>query len=58
MPNTKGAEIHESVAPQPDGIVIVKHFPNSFRETSLLEYLKDSEVEEVVICGAMSVYVH
>ncbi|BDA71779.1 isochorismatase [Calothrix sp. PCC 7716] len=54
LPNTKGCEIHESVAPQPDEIVIVKHFPNSFRETHLLEYLKNSEVEEVVICGAMS----
>ncbi|MGV0029247.1 isochorismatase family protein [Phormidesmis priestleyi] len=47
-------EIHESVTPQPDEMVIVKHFPNSFRETHLLEYLKSSEVEEVVIGGAMS----
>jgi nicotinamidase-related amidase len=54
LPNTKGAEIHESVTPQPDEMVIVKHFPNSFRETRLLEYLKSSEVEEVVIGGAMS----
>lgn len=54
LPDTKGSEIHESVAPQPDEIVIVKHFPNSFRETSLLKYLKDIEVEEVAICGAMS----
>ncbi len=54
LPNTQGSEIHDSVAPHPDEIMIVKHFPNSFRETHLLEYLKDSEVEEVVICGAMS----
>jgi nicotinamidase-related amidase len=54
LPNTKGAEIHESVTPQPDETVIVKHFPNSFRDTSLLENLKNTEVEEVVICGAMS----
>jgi nicotinamidase-related amidase len=51
---TKGSKIHESVAPQLEETVIVKHFPNSFRETDLLDYLKDSKVEEVVICGAMS----
>ncbi len=54
LPDTKGSEIHESVAPKSDETVIVKHFPNSFRETYLLKYLKDSEVEELVICGAMS----
>lgn len=54
LPDTKGSEINESVAPQPDEIVIVKHFPNSFRDTCLLKYLKDIEVEEVVIGGAMS----
>jgi nicotinamidase-related amidase len=54
LPNTKGVEIHESVVPQIDEIAIVKHFPNSFRETQLLDYLKESQVEEVVICGAMS----
>lgn len=54
LPDTQGAETHESVAPEPNETVIVKHFPNSFRDTSLLSYLKDSEVKEVVICGAMS----
>lgn len=54
LPGTEGSKIHESVAPQLGENVIVKHFPNSFRETALLEYLKDSKVEEVVICGAMS----
>ena len=54
LPDTQGSEIHESVAPQPNEIIVVKHFPNSFRETHLLEYLKNSEIEEVIICGAMS----
>lgn len=53
-PNTNGAKIHEVVTPQPGETVIVKHFPNSFRETRLLEHLKDSDVGELVICGAMS----
>ena len=54
LPDTPGAEIHGSVASQPGEVVIVKHFPNSFRETHLLEFLKDSEIEEAVVCGAMS----
>ncbi|MEP1062384.1 isochorismatase family protein [Stenomitos frigidus AS-A4] len=54
MPDTRGSEIHESVAPQPVETTIVKHFPNSFRDTHLLQHLKEIEVEEVVLCGAMS----
>ena len=54
LPDTKGAEIHATVKPHPDESVIKKHYPNSFRETSLLDELKNSGVENVVICGAMS----
>ena len=52
--NTEGAEIHESVKPRPMDMVIQKHFPNSFRETDLLETLRSRGVEALVICGAMS----
>lgn len=34
--------------------VIIKHYPNSFRETDLLEYLKSHDVTEVVITGMMT----
>ena len=54
LPDTKGAEIHSTVKPRPDDTVIQKHFPNSFRDTPLLEELKSSGIENVVICGAMS----
>ncbi len=54
LADSEGAEIHESVAPQPAETVVQKHFPNSFRETNLLQILKNAEVGEVVICGAMS----
>jgi nicotinamidase-related amidase len=54
QPNTAGVEINESVLPQSDEIVIKKHFPNGFRETDLFKNLRSSEVEVVVICGAMS----
>jgi nicotinamidase-related amidase len=53
-PGTTGVEINESVLPQSDEIVIKKQFPNSFRNTDLLMNLKRSDVEDLVICGAMS----
>ena len=33
LPYTKGAEIHVNVTPLYEEKVIVKHFPNSFRDT-------------------------
>lgn len=51
---TPGVEIHESVRPWPGEPVIVKHFPNSFRETPLRELLEQQGVSRLVICGAMS----
>jgi nicotinamidase-related amidase len=54
LPGTPGAEIHPAVAPLPAEPVVVKHFPNSFRETDLLEQLRGAGVAEATICGAMS----
>jgi len=54
LPDTPGSEIHPSVAPMADETVVVKHFPNSFRETSLLDRLKKAGVASIVVCGAMS----
>ncbi len=52
--NTPGSEIHYSVKPQESEPVIIKHYPSSFRETKLDEMLQESDIEELVICGAMS----
>ena len=54
LPDTPGAEIHPSVAPMPGETVVVKHFPNSFRETPLLDQLKKANAASVAVCGAMS----
>ena len=54
LPETKGAEIHQSVAPLEKEKVIVKNYPNSFRETELLDYLKEKSVSNLVICGMMT----
>ena len=51
---TVGVEIHESVKPLVDDIVIQKSYPNSFRETLLKEEIVKTGVERLVICGAMS----
>lgn len=51
---TKGAEIHENVKPIEGEKIFQKHFPNSFRDTGLLAYLKENEVTDVVITGMMT----
>lgn len=54
VPGTEGMEIHAGVAPMDGEPLIQKNFPNSFRDTSLLETLRGDAVEHLVICGAMS----
>jgi nicotinamidase-related amidase len=51
---TRGCEIHESIAPVEGEKLILKHFPNAFRETNLHEYLSSIEVTELIICGMMT----
>jgi len=54
LPDTRGVLIHESVKPLPDEVVIQKHYPNSFRETPLLEALKKKDISRLIICGMMT----
>lgn len=54
VPGTPGVEIHGLIAPLPGETVVEKHFPNSFRDTGLQERLAAAQVQELVICGAMS----
>lgn len=54
IPGTPGADIHSSVQPLPEETVIEKNFPNSFFLTELLPRLKEADVTNLVICGAMS----
>ena len=54
LPNTYGAEIHKNVKPLEHEKVIIKHYPNSFRETELLDYLKTNNITDLVICGMMT----
>lgn len=34
--------------------MIVKHYPNSFRDTELADYLKSKNISNLVICGMMT----
>lgn len=54
LPGTSGAEIYPSITPKDGEKVITKHYPNSFRETDLLEHLKSKGINKLVICGMMT----
>ncbi len=54
VPNTEGSEIHETVKPEDNESLVVKHFPSAFRETELNDLLQKAGVKELVICGAMT----
>ena len=54
IPGTKGAAIHDNVLPLENEKVFTKNFPNSFRDTGLLNYLQQMEIEHLVIAGMMS----
>jgi len=54
LPDTAGSEINALVAPEANEKVIIKHFPNSFRETDLLEFLQKNWIKNLVITGMMT----
>ncbi len=54
IPNTNGVEIHNSILPDKEETVIIKNYPNSFRDTNLQLHLHNIQSTELVICGAMS----
>jgi len=53
-PDTTGVAIHDAVKPVEGESVTVKHFPSSFRETTLLETLREADVSSLVVVGAMT----
>jgi nicotinamidase-related amidase len=54
LPQTNGVMIHDSVAPRAGERLIVKHFPNAFRATSLAEHLRAAAVDELLFVGMMT----
>ncbi len=54
LEGTYGAEISDRIKPEDGDRIIVKHFPNSFLETELDEYLKSLGVDTLIVCGMMT----
>lgn len=54
LPNTNGAEIHNSVTPLEGETLFQKSHPNSFLETPLLEHLHKQQITQLVIVGMMT----
>ncbi|MEO7124930.1 MAG: cysteine hydrolase family protein [Nakamurella sp.] len=53
-PDTDGVGIHSLVAPQHDEIVVTKHQPNAFLDTSLLDELRTVGAESITVVGMMT----
>lgn len=54
LPDTTGVQIHELVQPIQGERVIRKNYPNSFRNTPLLETLQELQIKRLVIAGMMT----
>jgi len=54
LPETEGQKIHQNVRPIAGEKVITKYYPNSFRETELLDYLHSKNITELVVVGMMT----
>ncbi len=54
LPDGDGVNIHDSVAHFEGEPLVIKHHPNAFRETNLLELLKAQGIERLVITGMMT----
>ena len=51
LPCTKGVEFHEDVTPLKNETIIKKHYPNSFKDTSLLNQLTKLKINHITIAG-------
>ena len=54
LPGTEGVKLHTQVEPRPGEAVFKKNYPNSFRDTPLLEHLRGLGVGHVVVGGMMT----
>lgn len=54
LAGSEGAKIHHSVTPIEGEAVVLKHKPNSFRDTDLHKVLNTLAVKNLIVGGAMS----
>lgn len=53
VPNTNGVKLHKNLDIQ-DDMIIKKNYPNTFRDTKLIKELKKENINDLIICGAMT----
>ena len=54
LPGTKGSEFYRKVTPITGESVIIKHYPNSFKETNLSVILQSNDIRKLIISGMMT----
>ncbi len=54
VPGTPGVEINSCVTPLESEVQFTKKFPNSFRDTGLLQHLQENKITKLVIAGMMT----
>jgi len=54
LPGTEGQKIFSAVAPRQREDVLIKHYPNAFSDTNLLDVLNKSQIDHLMICGMMT----
>lgn len=54
IPGDRGTDINDITAHYEGEPLVQKHYPNSFRETNLLDLLKEWGIERVIITGMMT----
>lgn len=54
LPGTEGQKIFAAVAPTRREEVLVKHYPNAFSDTSLLDVLNRNQIDHLILCGMMT----
>jgi nicotinamidase-related amidase len=54
LPNTGGINFYASVSPLSGETVVIKHFPNAFHKTTLLQQLHELKITSLIIAGMMT----
>lgn len=54
LPCTRGTDFYPAVQPVKHETIIKKHYPNSFKDTGLLNHLIKNQINHLVICGMMT----
>lgn len=54
LPCTRGVEFFPDVKPLSNEVIIRKHYPNSFKDTTLLSQLTKKHIQHLVIAGMMT----